>query len=125
MLARWRMRKHLEGYLEVADAELEQFQASLSLLDSYDRCFASKEELLRSYGLSMKMMRKSHRKLKSSWRELSKLMGEVSASIADGGYFESFVAMEGCGSELAKQTLQQARSAVQGMMFLFERFQAD
>ena len=54
------MRKQLDAYLDVADAEIQQFQASFAMLESYDRCGASKEELLKSYALSMKMMRKSH-----------------------------------------------------------------
>jgi hypothetical protein len=41
---------------------------------------------------------------------VSNLLGELSAVIRDGDAFGDFVQLEGCGSPLAKQTLQQATS---------------
>ena len=40
--------------------------------------------------------------------QVSNLLGELSAVIRDGDAFGDFVQLEGCGSPLAKQTLQQA-----------------
>ncbi|CAJ1404124.1 unnamed protein product [Effrenium voratum] len=120
----WRLRNRLDAYLDVAESEVQHFQASFQALGSYQGCKAGFEDLLHSYGASVAKMHKSHRLLKSTWREVANLLGELAAVIRDGGVFHTFAAAEGCKSPLAKQTLQQARFAVQGAIFLLHRFQA-
>eukprot|EP00435_Cladocopium_sp_Y103_P028791 s209_g7.t1 len=120
----WRIRDHLDGYLEVADSEVRHIQQSFVALASYENCQADLEGLLQSYATSISKMKKGHGKLKTTWREVSNLLGELSAVIRDGDAFGDFVQLEGCGSPLAKQTLQQAHFVVQGMGFLLHRFQA-
>eukprot|EP00913_Durusdinium_trenchii_P006626 g6225.t1 len=120
----WRLRNHLDGYLDSADVEIRRVQASFLALENYENCKSGFEELLKSYASSMSKMKKSHQKLKSTWREVSNLMGEMASIIRDGDLFGHVMRAEGCESPLAKQTLDQARFAVQGMVFLLHRFQA-
>ena len=120
----WRMRNHLDGYLEAAEREVRSVQASFMALSNYENCQADLEGLLKSYASSMSTMKKSHRKLEHTWREVSNLLGELSSVLRDGDVFGVFVQAEGCASPLAKQTLQQASFAVQGAVFLLHRFQA-
>ena len=119
----WRLRNRLDAYLDVAESEVQHFQASFQSLGSYQDCKAGFEDLLHSYGASVAKMHKSHRLLKSTWREVANLLGELAAVIRDGGVFHTFAAAEGSKSPLAKQTLHQARFAVQGAIFLLHRFQ--
>ena len=105
----WRMRNHLDGYLEAAEREVRSVQASFMALSNYENCQADLEGLLKSYASSMSTMKKSHRKLEHTWREVSNLLGELSSVLRDGDVFGVFVQAEGCASPLAKQTLQQAR----------------
>lgn len=109
----WRMRNHLDGYLEAAEWEVRSVQASFMALSNYENCQADLEGLLKSYASSMSTMKKSHRKLEHTWREVSNLLGELSSVLRDGDVFGVFVQAEGCASPLAKQTLQQASEAFQ------------
>jgi len=65
----WRIRDHLDSYLEVADSEVRHVQASFMALSSYENCHADLKGLLQSYASSMSKMKKSHQKLKTTWRE--------------------------------------------------------
>ena len=46
--------------------------------------------------------------LSANKHQVSNLLGELSSVIRDGDVFGSFLTDEGCGSPLAKQTLDQA-----------------
>lgn len=107
------MRNHLDSYLEAAEREVRSVQASFMALSNYENCQADLEGLLKSYASSMSTMKKSHRKLEHTWREVSNLLGELSSVLRDGDVFGVFVQAEGCASPLAKQTLQQASEAFQ------------
>ena len=65
----WRIRDHLDSYLEVADSEIRQVQKSFVALSNYENCQADFEGLLQSYASSTSKMKKGHQKLKTTWRE--------------------------------------------------------
>lgn len=66
-----RMRDHLDSYLEVADNEVRYVQDSFAALSNYENCHADLEGLLQTYATSISSMKKSHRKLQTTWREAS------------------------------------------------------
>ena len=65
----WRIRDHLDGYLEVADSEIRHVQQSFVDLSNYENCQTDFQGLLKSYASSMLKMTQGHRKLQSTWRE--------------------------------------------------------
>ena len=67
----WRIRNHLDSYLESAQSEIRHVQGSFIALANYDKCQSGFEHLLKSYASSMSKMKKSHHKLKTTWREVS------------------------------------------------------
>lgn len=118
----WQIREKLDSYLDVAEEEVGSFETSLGELASYEHCAAGFSSLASSYTKSMRVMERSHRELRSSWRQASNLIGELASVIADGEVFATFMRDEGCSSPLAQQTLWQAKSAVAGMKLLVHRF---
>jgi len=120
----WRIRDHLDSYLEVCDSEFRRVQESFVALQNYENCKEDMQSLLRSYAKSISKMKKGHQKLKTTWREVNNLFGELSSVVQDSELFDDLMFDEGCGSPLAKQTLQQATFVVEGMSFLLHRFQA-
>eukprot|EP00435_Cladocopium_sp_Y103_P040537 s209_g11.t1 len=120
----WRIRDHLDGYLEVAESEIRHIQRSFVELSNYENCQSDFQGLLKSYASSISKMKKGHQKLKSTWREVNNLFGELSAVVRDSEVFGDLIDAEGCESPLAQQTLQQARFVLQSMIFLLHRFQA-
>lgn len=65
----WRIRDHLDSYLEAADSEIRQLQRSFVALTNYENCQADMETLLKSYAASISKMKKGHKKLKTTWRQ--------------------------------------------------------
>ena len=118
----WQIRDELDQYLDIADDEVRRFQNSFAEMSYYEGCEVGFSQLLQSYAHSMAAMTESHRQLGIAWRKTSNLIGELAATISDGDMMHNFVSEEGCTSSLARQTLKQARVALEGMGMLLHRF---
>lgn len=120
----WQLRTKLDSYLDVAEDEVKAFQGSLVELKNYMDCKKGFSDLAAGYAQSMSALGRSHRHLRSTWRQGTNLLGELASVLADTEAFQGFVTEEGCKSELVKQTIQQLQSAIFGMAFLLHRFRA-
>ncbi|CAJ1443682.1 unnamed protein product [Effrenium voratum] len=120
----WQLRMKLEKYLDTAEAEVKAFQKSIDDMDSYEGCQAGFSSLVSSYTHSMAVMRRSHRLLRSTWREAAGLVGELASVLVDSGAFDTFVRNHGCSSSVMEDTLKQVRSAYFGLALLLHRFRA-
>ncbi|CAE7472430.1 unnamed protein product, partial [Symbiodinium sp. CCMP2456] len=65
----WQLRAKLDAYLDVAEEEVEAFQSSLLEMRSYMDCQKGFRGLASSYTANMATLRRSHRHLRSAWRQ--------------------------------------------------------
>ncbi|OLP80195.1 hypothetical protein AK812_SmicGene39424 [Symbiodinium microadriaticum] len=95
----------LELYLDVAEDEVKAFQGSLVELKNYMDCKKGFSDLAAGYAQSMSALGRSHRHLRSTWRQglLEVVPGYGCFNLK--AAFQGFVTEEGCKSELVKCAL--------------------
>lgn len=124
----WQFRVKLDAYLDIAEAEVKSFQKSLEEPASYNECKSVFSSLMSTYTKSMRLMSRSHRQLRSTWREASGLLGELASVVVDTDAFGNFIRDQGavgCSKTgRMEETMKQVRSALFGMAFLHHRFRA-
>lgn len=87
----WQFRVKLDAYLDIAEAEVKSFQKSLEELASYNECKSVFSSLMSTYTKSMRLMSRSHRQLRSTWREASGLLRELASVVVDTDAFGNFI----------------------------------
>ncbi|CAE7268597.1 unnamed protein product [Symbiodinium microadriaticum] len=65
----WQLRTKLDAYLDVAEDEVKAFQTSLAEMNSYLDCKKGFSDLAAGYAQSMSALSRSHRQLRSTWRQ--------------------------------------------------------
>eukprot|EP00933_Yihiella_yeosuensis_P021070 TRINITY_DN16769_c0_g1_i1.p1 TRINITY_DN16769_c0_g1~~TRINITY_DN16769_c0_g1_i1.p1 ORF type:complete len:2816 (-),score=557.46 TRINITY_DN16769_c0_g1_i1:303-8750(-) len=118
----WKLRSTLDTYLDTAQDEVTNFKHAFAEMGRYESCAIGYSSLLSTYTRTMNLVDRSHQTLRESWHKGSNLIGELASTIVDGEAFSTFFEQQGCNSTMAKQTLQQARLAVNGLLMLKHRF---
>merc|ERR1719215_2050102 len=118
----WRLRGEIDAYMDHAEGQIAAFSTAFFCLAAYRECSSGFSEALEAYDGAVAARETAHGKLKETWRESSNLLGELASVIVDGDVFVTLMAQEGCESDLARQTLRQAKLAVGAMRLLLHRF---
>lgn len=120
----WRLRAKMDAFLDEDEKHLKAYERSLAALENYQQCSIGFSSLKPAWENSVRAREASHQHLRTTWTEVSNLMGEIAAIIADGDMVRTFIDDEGCKSPLAHQTARQAQLALGGLRFLATRFKA-
>jgi len=118
----WSIRGKLDEYIDASEVEVRAQQSTFAALKSYEHCSTGMQSLIESHGASLAARDFAKRRLQKTWHGSVNLLGELAATVSDGGFFDTFFEEEGCNSTLARQTMKQARFAVGGMKLLLHRF---
>merc|ERR1719414_2863501 len=118
----WRIRREIDAYMDHAEGQIAAFSAAFDALADYRGCSRGFSEVLAAYDAASAARETAHGKLWEAWRESSNLLGELASVIVDGDIFATLMAQEGCDSDLARQTLRQAKLSVGAMRLLLHRF---
>jgi len=118
----WSLRGKMDKYFDAADEEVQAFQKALAMMQDYQQCHSGYHDLIPTYKTTMRMAGRTHKLLRTTWRECNNLVGELAATLADSDAFNTFLEKDGCKSPLALQTRNQAHLAVFGMRLLWHRF---
>jgi len=116
----WQLREELDSYLDVAQDQVQTYQAAFTELKGYRQCSSGFAQVKAAYALATKTRTDAHTRLRTSWRRCQALLGELAAVIEDGDVFGELLAGD-CGSALAQQTIGQVRAATGGIQMLRHR----
>jgi len=107
----WDLRRKLDRYLEATNSQVVAYEFAFSQMDAYvSKCSVGFPELKSAYNRAMDAEASAHRLLRTTWKEISRSLGLLSAKIQDGDAFQKLAILD--ISMLGNSALRENKSTI-------------